>query len=357
MLRSEKLIRISRGFDPASRSGRAITLIELVIAADVVIVLILCVAATTGNVRARSKNSVCLNNLSRIGYANLIYAANDPSDPALPVHGAQFLQDIDNPTWIGAYEWGGKSGIGDPGWVPGAGGAEFFLTSRFGTKAGFGPASRPLNEILYGGGFEDHLNPVFDPDGAVADTQLDLFLNRCPSDNGYTGIHKPAFRDERHTSFDHYGTSYCASLFMTSWVGGGPVWSNSPYMHRLSDVVAPASTLAYMENNGRFAWAADPPPSACASLLGDGGVPGIVHGWHGKDWTFNAAFLDGHAVAIHMRGFHSPKVLIDENEQAYSTCIIIRGEDWQLDTLPLPNTPLGLVWRGGGRVSWEGGIE
>jgi len=258
MARLENELGISQYIGSPAPAERAITLIETVIASGVVIVLVLCVASTTGNVRERSKNSVCLNNLSRIGYANLIYAANDPTDPALPVHGAYLLQDPGNPSCLGEYEWGGKSGVGQQGFVEGAVGENDILTSRYGTKAGFGPATRPLNDILYGGGLDDHLIPEFDPEGAAADTQLDLFLNRCPSDNGYTGIHRPAFRDERRTSFDHYGTSYAASLFRTSWVGGGPIFSNSPYLHRLSDVVAPATTIAYMENNGRFAWDASP---------------------------------------------------------------------------------------------------
>jgi len=348
MARLENELGISQYIGSPAPAERAITLIETVIASGVVIVLVLCVASTTGNVRERSKNSVCLNNLSRIGYANLIYAANDPTDPALPVHGAYLLQDPGNPSCLGEYEWGGKSGVGQQGFVEGAVGENDILTSRYGTKAGFGPATRPLNDILYGGGLDDHLIPEFDPEGAAADTQLDLFLNRCPSDNGYTGIHRPAFRDERRTSFDHYGTSYAASLFRTSWVGGGPIFSNSPYLHRLSDVVAPATTIAYMENNGRFAWDASPPPPACTAILGNDGTPGTVHGWHGKDWTFNAAFLDGHASAIYMRGYHIPKVLSDEYEQARSTCIIIRGEDWQLDTLPQALTQTYMYWNGAG---------
>ncbi|MCH7994383.1 MAG: hypothetical protein IIB57_08060 [Planctomycetes bacterium] len=333
------------------------TLTEAIVVVGVVSVLGVCVVSAASVARGNSKNSTCLNNLSRIGYANLVYAAQDPSDPALPVHPAQFTQDANDPTWIGAYEWGGKSGVGEAGFVEGPGGDDAFLTSRYGTKAGYGPATRPLNEILYGGGFEDHLNPVFDPAGAIDDAQLDLGFNRCPTDNGYTGIHKPAFRDERRTSYDHFGTSYSASLFMTSLVGGGPVWSNSPYLHRLSDIISPATTLAYMENNGRFAWAVDPPPHACTNLLGEGGIPGTVRGWHGKDWTFNAAFVDGHAATIHMRGFSIPRVLQDLNDQEFSTCIIIRGEKWQLDTLPLPKTPLFFSWGGIGRISFEGGIE
>ena len=75
-----------------------------------------------------------------------------------------------NPTYIGAYEWGGKSGIGQPGFAADADGE---LGSRFGTYAGFGPSTRPLNDIVYKGGFKDNL-AALDRVGAVADTKLDL---------------------------------------------------------------------------------------------------------------------------------------------------------------------------------------
>ena len=336
------------------------TLTEAIVLVGVFSVLGVCVVSSASGARGNSKSSTCLNNLSRIGHANLIYAAQDPSDPALPVHRLQLMQDPNDPSWIGAYEWGGKSGAGKPGFIPGAGGDNLFLTSRYGTKAGFGPASRPLNDILYAGGFADYSSDGpngFVKEGAIADTQLDLGFNRCPTDNGYTGIHKPAFRDERRTSFDHFGTSYNANLFMTSFLGGGPVFSSSPYLHRLSDIISPATTLAYMENNGRFAWKAAPLASACASLIGGQGVPGTVRGWHGKDWMFNAAFIDGHVGTIHMRGYDIPRVDPDEQNQKRNTCIIVHGDGWQVDTHPLLGAATGLYWDGSGRVSSEGGVE
>ena len=69
---------------------------EAIVVVGVLLVLGVCVVSSASVARGNSKNSTCLNNLSRIGYANLIYAAQDPSDPALPVH-AQFTQDPN--TW------------------------------------------------------------------------------------------------------------------------------------------------------------------------------------------------------------------------------------------------------------------
>jgi prepilin-type processing-associated H-X9-DG protein len=97
--------------------------------------------------------------------------------------------------------------------------------------------------------------------------------------------------------------------------------------------------------------------TACSKLTGSEGIPGTVRGWHGKDWTFNAAFIDGHVGTIHMRGYDIPRVFQDDDTQARSTCIIVHGEGWQLATGPLPATPTGLQWSGNGRVSSEGGIE
>ena len=305
-----------------------------------------------GGVTGRdSKEMVCLNNLRRIGYANLMYAAEDAGNAALPVHKLQFQQDPQNPTFIGAYEWGGKAGRGEPGYRPGPGGDQFFLTSRYGTMANFGPSTRPLNPIIYPGGFKDH-NPGFsgfDRLGAANDTMLDLPIFRCPSDSGYTGNHCVAFRDEGLTSYDHYGTSYNANNFMTSFVGGGPIYSNSPYLHRLSDIRNPKRTVAYQENAGRFAWAA---PEPCDFL--QPGLQGTSRGWHGKDWTFNAAFIDGHADTIYMRSYTNPKIFEDVEDQEGSRCIIIRGDRWQLDTLPTPRISTGLFYGGENRPSLEG---
>ena len=68
------------------------------------------------------------------------------------------------------------------------GGKNYFLTSRFGTKAGFGPATRPMNDILYAGGFSDY-GPN-GPHGFVKEGSIDELnkldhtkvLVECPED-------------------------------------------------------------------------------------------------------------------------------------------------------------------------------
>ena len=330
-------------------------------------VLAICFIPAAAGVRRSSKQSKCLANLMQIGYANAIYAAQDPADMAIPVHEGFFEQDRNHPIWIGPYEWGGKSGRGETGFVKGKPGDS--VNSRYGTQAGFGPARRPLNRILYGDQFPDHTDDPGEGNANwLADAELDLGVHHCPSDSGYTGVHSPAFRDERLSSYDHFGTSYGANMFMVGSTGGGCMISNSPFLHRMSKIISPATTLAYQENNGRFAWAVQ--PEQCFFLQG---VAGTVRGWHGKDWTFNASFIDGHADTIYMRGYRSvrigryPPSLRDCSTVPISEsgtfdqyqCIIIRGDGWQKDTMPAAFIQTRINWSGNenDRPSYEGGIE
>jgi hypothetical protein len=332
------------------RHHRALSLTETAAAIVFVAVLAMFLLPASGAARGASKRSQCLSNLMRIGYANAIYAAQDVVDMALPVHPAQFTQETTDPQYLGPYEWGGRSGVGEQT-TPGEP-----STSRFGTSAGFGPATRPLNRILYHQTFPDHANDPADGFANwIADAKLDLDVHECPADTGYTGIHKPAFRDEKRTSYDHFGTSYAANIFMIADAGRGELRSNSPYLHRMSDIINPVRTLAYQENNGRFAFTAQREIPECL-WIGQG-IPGTVRGWHGKNWVFNAAFIDGHADAIYMRGYENAQVLEDIYLQNSLRCVTIRGENWQKDTLPLGDVPTGVHWRKDGRPSYEGGIE
>ncbi len=340
-------------------SRTAATLAEVTATVVTLLVLSIWLLPALAGVAKSSKNSKCLANLMRIGYANSVYAAQDMGDMAIPVHRDQFNQDLFSPTYIGAYEWGGKSGIGRADFVPEYAGHP--LGSKYGTVAGFGPARRPINPILYKDDFVDHGqpgDPEFDRIGAQQDTHLELDVHRCPADTGFTGIHCPSFAEMGLTSYDHFGTSYNANVFMISPGGGGQMYSNSPYLHRMSDILSPETTIAYQENNGRFAWNAAPYKSACLWI--GWGFDGPVRGWHGKDWTFNTAFVDGHADTIYMRGFDMPvlgrypPLGTSEGSWDHYRCIIIRGEGWQVDTLPADFVPTGLYHRRGGRSSWEG---
>src|SRR3989304_5150355 len=58
-----------------------------------------------------------------------------------PAHPEQSKHPANEPTFVGAYEWGGKSGIGWDDWA----GPKNPLNSKYGTKAGVGPATRPTD--------------------------------------------------------------------------------------------------------------------------------------------------------------------------------------------------------------------
>ncbi|MCH7814112.1 MAG: hypothetical protein IID40_08845 [Planctomycetes bacterium] len=239
-----------------------------------------------------------------------------------------------------AMAWGGKSGRGVEE------GDLFF----WGTFKRMGPSARALNRILFGDVFPDYRsNPGPSGINWQRDQSLDLSVYRCPSDSGYTGLHHPAWRDGRLTSYDHYGNSYAANALFVFVPGGGSsdpdcnaaqcCKSNSPLLRRLGDIPAPGRTIYYLENCGRFAFWADPQGDGSC---GPSPFPGaVVRGWHGQPWLFNVAFVDGHASPIHIRGYQNPHLShYPECPNAggcwqFWRCVITRGDDWQLDTLPL----------------------
>ncbi len=366
---------------------RGFTLTELVVVFVVVGLLVAAVAPSLEAARNRSKNAVCHSRLRGIGLASGIYAEWSPDNFGIPVHPLQFCQcpgqpcgtPCTEPQYIGAYEWGGKSGIGSPGHpyaiergAP-SDGPYAWQSSRYGTAAGFGPATRPMNEILYPAGFRDGTDYryLWEPD-----TELDLPAFRCPADDGPPrGAHCSSWvQNYERSSYDHFGNSYAANKFMIANSGGGWMLSNSPYLRPTSRVPNPARTINFEENIGRWAWACKRETPACVSSLGLEGVdPGptkAVRGWHGRNWTFNQVYVDGHTGtrAIWLEGtedadgyaLHYFNELVypdDPSLQDRYQCIIIRGDGWQKDTLPADFVLTGLWHDGSGRPSYEGCVE
>ena len=365
----------------------AFTLIELLVVIAIIALLIAILLPSLEAARRQSKQSACLSHIKNIATSSRVYEADDPNGWGIPVHPLQFFQCPGNapgemcsePQYIGAYEWGGKAGIGSPGHPfalernAQADGPFAWQSSRYGTAAGFGPSTRPMNEILYKGGFKD--NTEYRPQWEH-DTTLDLELFRCPGDDGPPrGAHCPdwVLHSER-SSFDHFGTSFASNVFMIANSGGGEMRSNSPYMRPTSRVPTPSRTLYYEENIGRWAWSCKRELPECLATIGTEGVdPGptkAVRGWHGKDWTFNRAFVDAHAETqrIYIEGtedqdgfalhYRDEKIYPDGDplQQAHQ-CIIVRGDGWQKDTLPADLINTGLYHNGDGRPSYEGCVE
>lgn len=320
-----------------NRHSRAITLIELAATVAVLAVLAATLAPALGEVRRRGKDTVCLQNLSRIAQASIIYASQDPDEQAIPVHPVLSQSTADAfRTNITTLTYGGKSGRGRWHYNP----------HYWGTLIGRGPASRPMNQILYKGGFPNFAPPPYGDyvyadlvERATADGNLDLSVYQCPSDSGYTGLHWTQYKDGTLTSYDFFGTSYHANA---CWVMdcSDRIGSNSAMLRALSQVPNPASTVYYMEHCGRFSWYVEPHPDGC--------YPDdyyVIGGWHGQPFEFNVSFVDGHVAQTCMRGYESPflgrypEYMNPYEGHAKYECVVLRGPGWQLDTLPAP-----IIW-------------
>ncbi|UCC32177.1 MAG: prepilin-type N-terminal cleavage/methylation domain-containing protein, partial [Phycisphaerales bacterium] len=214
--------RIQKDLGPRGGGRVAFTLIELLVVIAIIALLIAILLPSLEAARRQSKQSACLSHIKNIGTSSRVYEADDASGWGIPVHPLQYRQCpgqlpgemCNDPKFVGAYEWGGKSGIGQDDFVTGSPGDP--MNSKYGTLAGFGPSTRPMNEILYPGGFKDNAQPVFDRFGATLDTKLELDLFQCPADNGPPrGAHCPDWiKYSERSSFDHFGNSYCANVFM-----------------------------------------------------------------------------------------------------------------------------------------------
>jgi len=351
-----------------ARYARAFTLIELLVVVAIIALLISILLPSLESARRAAKKATCLAHIKNVASSSRVYAADDAQGWAIPTHHLQFNQDPSNPTFIGAYEWGGKSGVGQDDYVTGSPGN--MLMSKYGTRAGFGPSSRPMNEILYNGGFKDNNNPFFNPTGARADTQLDLDLYHCAGDDGPPrGGHCESWLlQSEQSSYDHFGNSFTANMFMIASSAGGYMRSNSPYMRPITRVPTPARTLLYEENVGRWAYAAR--EDWCDFITGiDVGPTKTIRGWHGADWTYNRSFTDSHAEyqRIYIAGtenaqgyalhYRSEVVFKDPEQQNQMRCVVVRGNGWQKDCLPANDIPTPLWHSGQGRPSYEGCVE
>ncbi|MDO8629794.1 MAG: prepilin-type N-terminal cleavage/methylation domain-containing protein, partial [Phycisphaerales bacterium] len=151
------------GLNENHRLRRGFSFIELLAVCAVAMLVLALAPPSLQFTASQSRHALCLQRLHAIGQASLTYSSTDAAESSIPVHRQQFTQNPNSPTMIGAYEWGGKSGIGQPGFV----GYPGILGSRYGTLAGFGPATRPLNSILYPHGFRNNLVPSVNRPGAT----------------------------------------------------------------------------------------------------------------------------------------------------------------------------------------------
>lgn len=312
----------------------AVTVTEVIACTSVIIVIGAITLATLGHVRGASQNDVCLNNLRRIAAASADYSANDPGGTTIPVH-HRFPSG--GGTVLGEYQFGGKSGNVDS--------TSYYIYT---IHANFGTYTRPLNRLLYD--VNDFISPQcrdypnITQECIDEDQAADLAVFRCPSDTGKTGLHYTHWGASGRTAYDYFGTSYQANVMMTCAGSNGTMFSNSPFLRARDGILNPARTILYMETNGRFAWVWGYGPWGYGTTF-------TVHGWHGEDWRFNSAFADGRAKTITMRGAANGGV-VNNFHQAEDIPglpggmslwwqVIMRGPEWQLDTMPSPQIDTG----------------
>jgi len=339
-----------------SVAARAFTLVELLVVVSIIALLISILLPSLKKARARAQEAHCLANERGLATASLTYAAEDTNENTIPTH--EGLGDFEFA--VGAFEWGGKAGVGSEG------GDDITdpTDSSWGTKKKRGPATRPLNNYIYKSGFRNYVDePGSDQINWVNDSKLNLDMFRCKADSGYKGAHYKTWKDQGLPSYDHYGNSYTAN---TAWIGVDnaecTLYSNAAFLRPWSRVPNPAATLMYLENAGKFGYRinygcscdfaqctgsqADGCTSGCGNL--GGSVYDIccvkIGGWHGRDWVFNGVLADAHAESLFMRGHSVPTPPLSSyplfegqaTNRFFWACVILRGPGWQLDALPSP---------------------
>lgn len=335
---------------------RGFTLIELLVVVSIIALLIAILLPSLKKARDQAKQATCLARVTGLGKASLTYAADDKDNNLIPV-GSRWDAEL-----CGSFEWGGKAGIGSPT-VAGKP-----IKSYWGTKSERGPARRPLNNYIYKAGFKDYYDTGTNVD-RLNDTKLDLKAFECPADTGYTTVgwtdYRPSWTPQRNMkdfkddnlgdkAYDFFGNSFVASQLWVHIVQGDtpieiegevgiPHRTMTPFLTPSTRIVSPNTTIMYLEANARYAWEYNHTPNDCYDDMQCDSAPCYTKGWHGKEWVFDAAFCDGHAASVKMRGSYIPAPNLGNNYPWFTDgggmyesfkCVTFRGPGWQIDTLP-----------------------
>ncbi|MHC4089836.1 MAG: hypothetical protein ACYSVY_06100, partial [Planctomycetota bacterium] len=113
---------------------------ELLVVVSIIALLISILLPSLKCARAQTKRATCLANCKGIATASLVYAADDATEAAVPVHPMLFSGSLSPPMRrvLAAHGWGGKSGRGKEG-------SDAFFWGNGRQK---GPDTRPLNKFI-----------------------------------------------------------------------------------------------------------------------------------------------------------------------------------------------------------------
>lgn len=309
----------------------ALTLVELCVGMVALAGLLAGAVPALRSARSASQLTECQQNLGRIQAASLVYGAEDASGLFIPIAPGDLTNGLHV---LSAYGYGGRAGWGKT--KP----SGIIENSPFsgGSTARMGPADRPLNKMLY----KAALPPppeVSSRSGQVTDytfdARLPLDTYHCPADTAFAGMHHAAWADSELSSYDFYGTSYGVPT-QVAWYAvtlfDAPR-NNTVYGRNVETIPAPAQTVAYVENAGLFAYrAANPSIPQCPvePLLSQ-----VAHGWHGQDFRFNVAFVDGAVRQVEMNGSRCVQPPMCPPPATDCHTMIIRNTGWRFDTVPV----------------------
>ncbi len=320
---------------------KGLSLIELISLIGVASIALMQASSALSDVRSKSRSLSCQDKLGQIARASLVYASQDRHENAIPICIRDALSTYARFSYYG---YGGKGGA-----------IHFDTTSISRDWDGrnlMGTMHRPLNGILYKKPFPTPA-PISSGGGPgtinwAEDNRRDLDIYHCPEDNGFPGMHHLMWKQYGLSSYDYYGTSYSANtIHIYDPFEPGNLFTNSIYLRALSNVPDPDRTILYMENAGRFAIFSDDPElpnqanDDCRPVYREEDGY-IANGWHGQPWHFNTTFGDGHVANVRIRSYANqagniPNAPHCGQNNVRCSCIIIRGDGWQMDALPAPS--------------------
>ena len=322
-----------------NRYPRGVTLIELVVIIGVAGIALMQASSALSEVKSKSRSLSCQEKMGQIARASLVYASQDANENAIPIC---IIDAASVSVRYAFYGYGGKGGAG-------------YRTTTDANRSEWGGAGlmdsvhRPLNGVIYKKPFPSPSSqggPFGHSYDWTEDNRRDLDLYHCPEDAGFPGMHHNGWKQSGLSSYDYYGTSYSANtMFIYDPLDPSNLFSNSIYSRPLSNAPDPDNTILYMENAARFAIFSYNPE--LNNNLGDC-IPQYreedgfaANGWHGQPWHFNTSFGDGHVANVNIRSYANrtdsvPDVPSCGLNNCRCHCIIVRGDGWQMDTLPAP---------------------